>query len=147
MSCGERLRQALREQGFRVTPQRGVILESIAHAEGHISAQQVFNDARGRLPGLNLATVYRTLETLHRAGFLDQLASTDEVVRFALRDRQDPHGHLACRGCGEVLEFDLRLLDGLQQALRRRHGFAIDAAHLTLGGLCGRCRASDTRRQ
>ena len=147
MSCGERLRQALREGGFRVTPQRGVILESIAHAEGHVSAQQVFADARRRLPGLNLATVYRTLETLHRAGFLDQLASADEVVRFALHDRQDPHGHLACRACGAVLDFDLRLLAGLRQALMHRQGFAIDTSHLAFSGLCRRCRASHSRRQ
>jgi Fe2+ or Zn2+ uptake regulation protein len=63
MSCGQRLTHELRAAGYRVTPQRLVILESVAHARVNTSAQQVFAEARRRLPGLDPATVYRTLQT------------------------------------------------------------------------------------
>ncbi|MCJ7568855.1 MAG: transcriptional repressor, partial [Anaerolineales bacterium] len=78
MSCGKRLAEQLRERGYRVTAQRTIILETIAHMKAHNSAQQVYEGARQRLPGLNLATVYRTVESLHEAGLINMLLAGGE---------------------------------------------------------------------
>jgi len=139
MSCGERLTSELRQAGYRVTAQRAVILESIAHAGDHRSAQQVYDDARRRLPGLNPATVYRTLETLHSAGLVDLYANGGQALRFSLRDAEHPHAHLVCRSCGRELELDPSLVKSFSWTVERRTGFQIDAHHLTLGGVCNRC--------
>jgi Fur family transcriptional regulator, ferric uptake regulator len=139
MSCGQRLTHELRAAGYRVTPQRLVILESVAHARVNTSARQVFAEARRRLPGLNPATVYRTLQRLQQAGLVDLHSNGGPVLRFTLRDPQHPHAHLACRECGRELELDSALLAPLQRTVRRRTGFSIDAQHLTLTGLCSRC--------
>jgi Fur family ferric uptake transcriptional regulator len=139
MSCGERLSAELRQRGFRVTPQRSVILETIAHGEGHQSAQEVFLEAAKRLPGLNIATVYRTLETLHQAGMVDLFSTTADSVRFELHDADRPHHHLHCRACGNVLDLPHRFVEGVAEQLRQECGFALDSAHLTLVGLCAAC--------
>lgn len=139
MSCGERLTSELRRAGYRVTAQRAVILESVAHAAGHRSAQQVYDDARRRLPGLNPATVYRTLETLHSAGLVDLYANGGHSLRFSLRDAEHPHAHLVCTSCGRELELDPRLVSSFGKTVERRTGFQIDAHHLTLRGACSRC--------
>lgn len=139
MSCGPRLARQLRAAGYRVTPQRLVILESVAHARENTSAQQIFTQARRRLPGLNPATVYRTLQRMQEAGLVDLHSIGGQALRFTLRDPQHPHAHLVCRRCGRELELDSTLLAPLQRTVRRRTGFSIDAQHLTLTGLCSRC--------
>lgn len=139
MSCGEALAAEMRKQGFRVTPQRAVILESIAHGEGHQTVQEVFEAAHQRLPGLNIATVYRTLDRMHAAGIVDLLSSGTESVRFALRDAADPHLHLLCRCCGSVFDLPLKTIEGLQEQILRQRDFQVEEHHLTLGGICGRC--------
>jgi Fur family ferric uptake transcriptional regulator len=51
----------LSQKGYRMTPQRMMILEAIEGASGHISAEDIYQDIRKRYPGLNISTVYRTL--------------------------------------------------------------------------------------
>jgi Fe2+ or Zn2+ uptake regulation protein len=141
VSCADRLTRDLRAAGYRVTPQRLIILESVAHAHNHTSAQQVFRQARRRLPGLNPATVYRTLQTLHTAGIVDLYANGGEALRFSLRDPEHPHAHMVCRSCGRQLELDPDLLGTFARGVKRQTGFEIDTHHLTLGGACPRCAA------
>ncbi len=142
MSCGERLAKELRRKGFRVTPQRGVILETIAHMGGHRSVQEVYSEARDRLPGLNIATIYRTLETLHRAGMVDLFDAGSGPALFELRDPSTAHGHLVCSECERVLDIDSELIARLVEEVEREAGFFIDPHHLTLLGICGECAES-----
>jgi len=139
MSCGQRLMSELRAAGHRVTPQRLMILESVAHARDHTSAHEVYAEARRRLPGLNPATVYRTLQTLHAAGLVDLHMDGGQTLRFSLRDPQHPHAHLVCGSCGRELELDPELLRPLARSIRRRTGFQLETTHLTLAGRCSRC--------
>jgi Fe2+ or Zn2+ uptake regulation protein len=140
MSCGERLAREMRTRGFRVTAQRTIILETIAHMGGHISAQEVYEKATERLPGLNLATVYRTVETLHEAGLIDLFDTQSEPMRFALRDHENPHGHLVCKHCGRVMDLDVDLIQELANSVAERTEFHIDHHHLTLQGTCLSCQ-------
>jgi Fur family ferric uptake transcriptional regulator len=144
MACGDRLAGQLRQAGFRVTPQRNVILQTVAHMGDHLLAQQVYEAARRRLPGLNLATVYRTLDSLHRAGLIDLLSTGDEPLRFALRDEAVPHCHLVCRGCGQVFEVEASAFKRLARTLDTEHAFRADISHLTLSGWCRSCRETET---
>jgi Fur family ferric uptake transcriptional regulator len=140
MSCGERLAEAMRSRGYRVTAQRTIILETIAHLGGHLSAQQVYQEAQKRLPGLNLTTVYRTVESLQQAGLIDTFSTSLEPLQFALRDSAHPHAHLVCRSCGSIEEIAADRLGPFRELVQREAGFEIDANHLTLEGLCARCR-------
>ncbi|MCJ7513050.1 MAG: transcriptional repressor [Anaerolineales bacterium] len=139
MACREQMAGALRQAGFRITPQRQVILEVVAHGKDHQSAQQVHLAARRRLPGLNLATVYRTLDSLNRAGLVDLMDDTKGSLRFSLRDPQHPHAHLVCRQCGQTFEFPVTGLSRLAQDIRRRTGFRTDLEHQAFSGLCRGC--------
>lgn len=150
MSCGDRLALELRKKGYRVTAQRTILLETIAHRGGHLSVQDVYQEARKRLPGLNLATVYRTVDSLRDAGLIDGYVTGSEPMQFALRDHGAPHGHLVCRGCGMVTDLDLAILEPVEEKIKSGSGFQIDVNHLTLEGLCEQCSllaiADDTTR-
>lgn len=140
MSCGTRLAKQLREQGYRVTAQRTIILETIAHMEDHISAQQVYEQVRERLPGLNLATVYRTVESLQEAGMINMLSAGGEPMRFSLRDPEHPHSHLVCHTCGSVFEVEAKEVEAFARHVEKITSFKIDSQHMTLEGLCATCK-------
>ncbi len=140
MSCGEGLKDNLRNAGYRVTPQRAVILETIAHLEGHHSAQEVYEMAQDRLPGLNIATVYRTLDTLHHAGFIDLFPNSTDTMLFAFHDDTNIHCHLHCVVCGQVLEVDIDPFRPLAAEIERDSHFSIHLSHITLRGTCSDCR-------
>jgi Fe2+ or Zn2+ uptake regulation protein len=139
MSCGEELIAELQKAGYRVTPQRAVILESIAHMEGHSSAQEVYENASARLPGLNIATVYRTLDTLHEAGLIDLFSVSPDSMRFSLHDQANRHAHLQCKHCGCVLEVDMAPFDRLVSVIKGDLNFTIDSRHLSFQGICHDC--------
>lgn len=134
--------RALRARKVRVTPQRVIVLETLRELSSHASAQEVYEAAAPRLPGLNLATVYRALRAMHQAGLVDLFTTDTDVQRFAHRDPDNPHSHLVCRGCGATEEIDPELLEPLTEAVRRRHEFAMDGRHLALSGLCFECQSS-----
>jgi len=131
--------QSLRARGLRVTAQRALILDTLAGMRGHRSAQEVFDRASPQLPGLNLATVYRTLELLYQVGLVDVLTSGTEVQRYTFRDSHHHHAHLVCRRCGQMLEADLGLIERLRADIEAQSGFVIDDHHLALNGVCSDC--------
>jgi Fur family ferric uptake transcriptional regulator len=139
MACSDKLINVLRKSGFRVTSQRAVILEIIAHNGDHLSVQEVYLEAKDRLPGLNLATVYRTLETMHQAGVIDLLNFGMTPARFSLRDPYNPHGHLVCRECEQILEIGTDLIARISGEVEQKVGFFVEPNHLTLSGLCDEC--------
>ena len=54
----------LRQKGYRITPQREMIIQAIAHTSNHMTAEEIFAEVQTRTQALNLATVYRTLDML-----------------------------------------------------------------------------------
>ena len=54
----------LRQRGFRMTPQREIILDAIGQGHGHTDFDEIFARVQARSPAMNRATLYRTLEFL-----------------------------------------------------------------------------------
>src|SRR5437870_3690912 len=93
------LRDALREQGLRMTPQRQIIAEAIANLGSPLTAERVHRHVARQFPDVHMTTVYRTLVTLEELGFLRHTHSHDGVAHYHLAD-QPVHQHLVCVGCG-----------------------------------------------
>jgi Fur family ferric uptake transcriptional regulator len=131
----------LREKGLRATPQRTIILELLHEVVGHQhqTAQELFQRAQERLPGLNLATIYRTLEGLFEAGLVDRMDAGQDNVRYSLRDPAHLHGHLRCRNCHQGPEIGPEDLTAIAHLIEERYGFVLDVNHLTLNGVCENC--------
>ncbi|MFP3853071.1 MAG: Fur family transcriptional regulator [Anaerolineales bacterium] len=142
MTQGEMLEQRMRERGVRVTAQRALILETLADMSGHPSAQEVYERAKSKLPGLNLATVYRNLYSLHEAGLVDLMSTGPDVQRFAYRDPRNLHAHLVCRRCEQVQEIPHDVFDNLKAFLAKNYNFLADSRHMALSGLCLECSST-----
>ena len=135
------LLQSLRQQGYRITPQREMIVEAVAHSDYHLSAEEVFDRVQARARAINLATVYRTLELLVEQGLVSRVDLGGGRVVYATR-RHGAHIHLVCRACGKVIDADNTLLGVLEGQIGKEYGFAADLQHITMNGLCQDCQAA-----
>lgn len=141
MTCQTPIVQSLRSEGVRMTPQREIILETLCHGRGHLTAEDVFAQVEGRLPGINIATVYRTLEMLRRAHVVSMVHGANGRAEFEVIHSDQYHHHLVCEACGRVLELDHEMLNELQEAVEARYGFVVGIQHLSFSGLCSDCRS------
>jgi Fur family ferric uptake transcriptional regulator len=139
----------LRAAGRRLTPQREAVLAVLAEEyPRHVDAAEIFEQARERVPRLNLASVYRTLKVLKQLDLVDELAVEDGGGRYGLR-RADDEYHLMCSQCDQVIAVSSELSQQLAQ-LRRELGralpFVIDEVEVNLIGHCdgGECRWPST---
>ncbi len=128
----------MRERGFRVTPQRQLILDAICAAGGHTTFDEIFARVQRAASAVNKATVYRAL------GFLCELRLVvgadmggGHMVYEIAGDI--PHHHLVCRACGAEQQVTHKAIKGLFARLERDERFHVDLAHIALPGLCQAC--------
>jgi Fur family transcriptional regulator, ferric uptake regulator len=119
----------------RRTAQRTVIAGVIGEAGGPLSVAEILDRAREQLPGLGIATVYRTVRMLEDAGELKTVSLPGEDDRYEPRDRGQHH-HFRCRGCGRV--FDVPGC-ALAPRLSLPAGFVVESHEITLYGKCAAC--------
>jgi Fur family transcriptional regulator, ferric uptake regulator len=130
---------ALRASGYRVTPQRQLVLEAVSRLE-HATPEEIFADVRQTARGVNVSTVYRTLELLEQLGLVTHTHLFHGAPRYHLAT-QAQHVHLVCHQCGQITEVDRAAVRPLVAALEETEGFQTDVGHLTIFGLCSACRA------
>ena len=128
----------LSEQGYRLTPQRLMILSAIENSDDHISAEEIYSQVVAKYPNVNISTVYRTLELLQRLGLVTATDLGGGRVRYHPLEKGHHH-HLVCRECGTIIDLDESLLAPLKEALLREHRFIADLRHLAILGRCVNC--------
>jgi Fur family transcriptional regulator, peroxide stress response regulator len=133
----EEIIERCRAAGMRMTPQRRAIFRYLEGNQQHPTAEDVHRAVRQKHPGLSLATVYNTLETLNGLGEISRQDLGGGAERWDPEVR--PHHHFTCEVCGGVhdvfAELQLPELAGLGAATVRR-------AELQLRGLCEACQGS-----
>jgi len=134
MSCT----QALQEKGYRLTPQRLMVVDALHSVDQHISAEEIFAQVRARYPYANISTVYRTLELLKELGLVTEIALGDGRVRYHPAEKGHHH-HLVCQKCGSMIDLPELVLLSLEEALSRDYQFKADLKHLAIFGLCAKC--------
>ena len=128
----------LSEQGYRLTPQRMMILSAIENGDGHISAEEIYAQVTAKYPRVNISTVYRTLELLKRLELVTETDLGDGRLRYHPADKGHHH-HLVCTECGAVIDLDESLLSPVKDVLLREYGFLADLKHLAIFGRCANC--------
>ena len=127
----------LRARGYRLTPQRQLVLEAVGEL-GHATPEDIVSAVRRTASGVNISTVYRTLELLEELGLVKHAHLGHGSPTWSLTT-EDDHVHLVCRSCGAVLEVEREAVAGVAEELARRRGFVVDLGHLTVFGRCRGC--------
>lgn len=134
---GQDWRETLRGKGYRLTPQRELILGAV-DALGHATPDEVLGEVRKHSTALNQSTVYRTLEVLEELGLVRHAHLSDRAPTYH-SVREHEHFHLVCRNCQRVISVDPTVLAPLLGDLREQFGFEADVGHLTVFGTCTDC--------
>lgn len=135
------LADVLRSRGLRLTAQRQLVLEAV-YRLGHATPDQVHAEVASQAAGVNITTVYRTLELLEELGLITHAHLSHGAPTYHPIG-EDDHVHLVCRGCGTVDELPTEQLTGLVSQLESDRGFLLDVGHVALFGVCGRCAAEE----
>jgi Fe2+ or Zn2+ uptake regulation protein len=131
--------QRLRAADKRITPQRRLILDILAEADGHLDAGEIYQRGRRQDPRLSLSTVYRTLTALKETGAVRELHLDEEHHHYEL-ETEDQHSHLVCTRCGRVVEIDSAPFAGVAAPAAQTYGFELSAVQVELTGICADCR-------
>ncbi|HEX2772067.1 MAG TPA: Fur family transcriptional regulator [Micromonosporaceae bacterium] len=131
------LADMLRSRGLRLTAQRQLILEAV-HGLGHATPEQVHAAVREVAAGVNITTIYRTLELLERLGLVTHTHLSHGSPTYHPAG-DDEHVHLVCRSCGRVREVEPEVVQPLADRLAGERGFQVDIGHVALFGVCAVC--------
>lgn len=142
MACEKIFLKQLREHGFRLTPQREMVLEVLHQVDGTPTADEIYAQVQEKSSCVDISTVYRTLELLAEFRLVACIDAGDGQHHYALLGAHGPHFHLACQGCGALIGVDAQEAQYLIDHLRAAYGFEADLTQMTVPGLCEECRSA-----
>jgi Fur family peroxide stress response transcriptional regulator len=129
---------ALKARDFRLTPQRVELVRLIAASDGHPSASQLYTQIKRQFPTMSHATVYKTLTLLKEM---------NQVLEIDLHNdshydgnRPQPHPHLICLQCNQILDAEVTLDQESLRGLEQASGYTILRPQIALYGLCPDCQ-------
>jgi Fur family ferric uptake transcriptional regulator len=131
--------EELRARGYRLTPQRQLVLDAVVEL-GHATPEEIVDRVRRTASGVNISTVYRTLELLEELGLVTHTHLGHGAPTYHSATDAD-HVHLVCRECGAVEEVPPAVVEESVRRIAADHDFAVDVSHFAVFGVCGVCRA------
>jgi len=139
MSCEGTFIRELRQRGFRMTPQREIVLSVMHQIEGFATAEDVHERVSEVTSSVDISTVYRTLDLLKEFDIVIDIDAGEGRRRYRLLGVHGPHIHLVCRECGKVTGAEMASARKFAEDLKRQHGFVVDVDDLSLSGVCDAC--------
>lgn len=134
----EKMAEALRSEGLRLTRQRRALLRVLSEAGDHPDATELHRRARAVDDSVSLATVYRTLSVLEACGMVHRHVFEGAPSRFETADTPH-HDHIIDVESGEIFEFTSPEIEHLQKEIARKYGYEVVSHRLEL--YCRRRRA------
>ncbi|MEK7388644.1 MAG: transcriptional repressor [Elusimicrobiota bacterium] len=135
MKNRDEVRTLFKAKKVPLTHQRLAVYEELSRRRDHPSAETLYASLKKPYPSLSLATVYKTLQTLHEMGMVARVDSPAAQARYDAITAT--HHHAVCTGCGKIEDlFDPRL-DKLPAP--KSAGFSPAGHSVHFHGLCAKC--------
>ena len=132
---------ALRENGFRLSTARRLILEALFAADGPVGAPYLVDAV-----SIDMSSVYRNLEVLERQGLIRHVHLGHGPGLYALLGTDEVE-YLYCERCAKVTSVPTDQLTPVRDVIREQFGYEARFTHFAIVGLCETCsRAADTGR-
>ncbi len=142
----ERFARFLRENGLKLTQERRAILDAFLLLDEAVEAEVLLDRLRQSGARVSRATIYRTLDLLVQTGLARKVRlGTDHYYFERIMGRRQ-HEHMICLGCGKVIEWFDKELEGLVSANVEHHRFEAARYSVQVFGYCCACAASSSRR-
>lgn len=139
-SAGVALEETLDNNDYRLTKQRRAIIKILEeNQERHLSAEQIYKQARNRQIKMGIATIYRTLKLLEDLKLVKKLEAGDKAL-YELNLSKFNHIHFICLGCGKIIETKRIDLEDCKEFLQENQDFKILDCSIRLFGYCSDCQ-------
>lgn len=142
MDVDTQLDSVLKGSGHRLTRPRRLVWDVLRTSDRHLTAEEVAQRVNEVDPGVNLASVYRSLALFAELDLARESRLGDETASRWEEAHPDDHFHLMCRSCGTVRHHAGDLVQGVREHLGSDHGFAADTIDLVVTGTCRECRTA-----
>lgn len=137
----DRALKGLREKGFKITLQRTAILKYLDGNTSHPSVDDIYRDVLREFPGMSLATVYNTLETLEQINEI-QVLCFDSSRRYYDPDTSSHH-HAFCEKCKCIKDVFVDYSDAVVLPEDVSSSFLAEQTSVFFKGKCSQCASSD----
>ena len=134
-----KIEATLREHGYKLTPQRRVVIQTIISSQDHLTPTAMYKKLHREHPTIGLVTIYRTLEILTKLKLICELHAGGSCRSYAISS-PGHHHHIICSNCGTVVNFTGYDLSRLEQRLCQETGFEVAGHLLEFIGLCQACQ-------
>jgi Fe2+ or Zn2+ uptake regulation protein len=132
----------LRQNGYRLTPQRRAVLKAIAGSHDRATPAEICARVRQEYPAIGLATVYRVINLLAELKLICRVSLGGDSQSYLMRRPMEHHHHVVCLQCGRAVDFTNCDLSQLEQRLFQETGFNIEGHLLEIYGRCPDCYAA-----
>ncbi len=128
----------LKKEGHKLTPQRLLIWHILEEGK-HYTANEIHEKVQNKFPGIDLATVYRTLELLTRLNFVQESSFASGPARYEATD-QIGHTHVACRECKRIEHFEEEKLLTMIKEVCEKKNFDGENIEINISATCKSCQ-------
>jgi Fur family peroxide stress response transcriptional regulator len=125
-------------QDLGLTRQREMVLRVIRDADKHLTANEVFAEAKRHLPSISFATVYNSLRYLKEAGHIAEIQFGNGASRFDRMTHR--HDHAICTSCGKLVDIEMEIPPDIVRRAARHSKFKPESLEFTLRGKCPDCK-------
>jgi Fur family transcriptional regulator, peroxide stress response regulator len=136
--------EALRNKGYKATPQRIAICRIALNSRTHPSARQVYDEVKKIHPTVSLATVYKTLEVLKDLDLVQEINFPTGQARFD--SYMKPHINLVCLKCGTITDIDDKTAKEITSRVTTTTKFKPTGQRIDVYGICQKC-STKTKKQ
>ena len=126
-----------REHGLKATPARVETLRYLSSLNAPISAEDLFE--RLRHNGLDLSTLYRTLNSLSSVGLVKKEVGARKENLFSLEREEERH-LLVCLRCGKKIPLEGCPYHEVNESIEEKTGFKVLDHNTEIYGICPDCR-------
>lgn len=130
----------LQAHDVRLTKGKKAVLECLFKSTSAMSAQEIHAELSDS--GLDLATIYRNLETLEKLGILLKTEISQKGAKYALASRKHSHS-IECVECGQQVSLGDCALQGLMKGIQQKTGFKNISHIVRFSGNCPQCQKGE----
>jgi Fur family peroxide stress response transcriptional regulator len=131
------LNQRIRQQGYRMTRQREIVLDELSKTREHPKADEIYQMVRKKLPHISFGTVYRNLRLLKELGLVRELSYGKNFSRYEAFFEN--HQHFTCQVCGRVMDIDEPLAVSTSGVAVGGRKMDVDDFRIEFYGTCADC--------
>jgi Fur family transcriptional regulator, ferric uptake regulator len=131
---GDEIVDRLRAAGHSVGRTRAAVVDAVRDQGSTFTAEEL----AAAVPGVHVATVYRTLALLEEIGALRHVHLSHGPAVYERISTADVR-HVVCERCGRHLAVPGAVFASARRRLAAEFGFVLDGSHFAIVGRCADC--------